>query len=1440
MRKSKLLSFIFLLLAVHASGQLSTSNAFTINVLPPAPEVAAYNKYVSLPVSYYTGTPAIEIPLYTIRERGGLTWPIGLSYHSGGFKVAEDAPRTGLGWTLTGVGMISRTVRGAADEYYPDSYLTFMKGKQDNDFFYHSTDAPSVKQNKLQLYKKLINGCEDTEPDLFTIILPGFSAKFYFTPDGEIQVDADRKVKITPIGLNPGNLQYIKSWLVTTDDGNKYFFQEPSSSNKERDPGVPLCALYGENNVVTSWHLVRMESFNGQSWIDFKYTHYSQYQEILGMEQRIHNVQNGGLINARTGITRVIYSDVQLDTIITSSKTLKINFQHGALRKDIDVSSTVPTTPDCFTLGKIEIMNEADETIRNFRFEYDYSTGRLTLKKLTESGKLTSLPPYVFTYNNIVLPNVKSYAQDSWGFLNNNKAQTLIPSVSYEVPPATLTFDELGNWKNIYINWENTEFNNDIPVTGYVNIAGADRSSSTTGALAGLLKMIVWPTGRKTTFDFESHQYGYEQNTEIKEHIYLRDESVFMPALFTSSPPKPLVKEILFTIPENAFPSNKPKKIVNLSRFVTIQKGLTFSIYRPKLTLYKGNTVLRIWNSSESPGSYTYIENIELEKGNYKLKSEVYFPGDIDHDGIALSNSMQMKILWKLFSADLRNVTKIGGGARIRSIAESDGLNKANDFIRRFDYTVLKNGKNISSGVAAFYKFTYAHIFQPRLEFTSGSPSQKYELIRYSINRTSLDPTHGSHVGYSQVTELIGKNGEGGKTEYTFTTEIGNPDIILLKTVPFPPAKSNEYRRGQLLTKADYKYRGSFAGIALYGLVAKQVNKYGFVTETSVNGYRVGAAFNLSEVSIPGDNLLNAVKVVKYPNVRGYSRLLEKRDSLYFSNGTSYGTLFSYQYDETQKLLTHTKIKNSQEKTITTQTKYPLSYQPASDVAIEALINKHRLNLPIEEITYEEKGNSQVKLLSAVKNQYKIKNTQQVVLFKKFFTQPASGKITASPFLAAGNLYEERALFSAYDAYDNILQQAKSKDIPTSYIWGYGNRFPVAEVKNAKSGQIYFEGFEYVQELPVVLSTSSKTGRKCLNSGSFTIPFIPLNDGATYLMSYWYFEGDQWKLAEDIPFSRTINRGTRLDDVRVYPRGALFTSYTYDPELGITSVTDANNLAAYFFYDDLGRLIEQRDHKGNITKSVRYQLHRILAGGRTINSIQVTDTKKENITSATGIATLPKSNVSQTTTYIDGFGRNVQAVVKSGSPLGKDIVQVFAYDSLNRQPLQYLPYVASTSTGAYRDIDPKNPNNPLFGFYKSPSFGVASNLYPFSEAKFDNSPLNRIEKKGAPGADWGVNAHPVVQNYSANTDADEVLLLTVENGGILKNGFYQKGVLYVEETIDENNNRLRIFTDKQKRKILQRQQLSENEWLDTYSVYAANGELLYVLPPKAVKVLPAR
>ncbi len=102
-------------------------------ISPTAMEMGRYGKH---PVSFFTGTPQISIPLAELCAKGR-TLPIYLSYHSGGNRPDLHPGWTGLGWSLHCGGSITRIVNNRKDEMSNDEYQATYGGSfPNNDLSY--------------------------------------------------------------------------------------------------------------------------------------------------------------------------------------------------------------------------------------------------------------------------------------------------------------------------------------------------------------------------------------------------------------------------------------------------------------------------------------------------------------------------------------------------------------------------------------------------------------------------------------------------------------------------------------------------------------------------------------------------------------------------------------------------------------------------------------------------------------------------------------------------------------------------------------------------------------------------------------------------------------------------------------------------------------------------------------------------------------------------------------------------------------------------------------------------------------------------------------------------------------------------------------------------------------------------------------------------------
>jgi RHS repeat-associated protein len=212
--------------------------------------------------------------------------------------------------------------------------------------------------------------------------------------------------------------------------------------------------------------------------------------------------------------------------------------------------------------------------------------------------------------------------------------------------------------------------------------------------------------------------------------------------------------------------------------------------------------------------------------------------------------------------------------------------------------------------------------------------------------------------------------------------------------------------------------------------------------------------------------------------------------------------------------------------------------------------------------------------------------------------------------------------------------------------------------------------------------------------------------------------------------------------------------------------------------------------------------------------------------------------------YYDGLGRPIQKIAHAQSNSGKDIVTHIEYDEFGRQAKDYLPFIPTSGSSL------NLKTNEVFSFYGTNNFALSGNpnfettSNPFSEKQYENSPLNRILKQGAPGNDWSIGSgHEIKIDYLFNSSNEVVNFAVSESGSLIDYGYYSPNLLYKTVTKDENwtstdgNNRtMHEFKDNLGKVVLKRT-FESNIAHDTYYVYNKRGDLSYVLPPMFIENL---
>ena len=162
--------FLFLMLGVYINGQDSGvfEGSPISTIIPPSPDASALGEYGLIPVSKETGIPSISVPLTSLQGKN-LSVPISLSYHAGGHRVQEISSWAGLGWTLNAGGVITRTVKGKADE--TQSGYMMHDHQFTNEVLNDIAEEGHAITNLDPLALQVAKGNFDVEPDVFACLL---------------------------------------------------------------------------------------------------------------------------------------------------------------------------------------------------------------------------------------------------------------------------------------------------------------------------------------------------------------------------------------------------------------------------------------------------------------------------------------------------------------------------------------------------------------------------------------------------------------------------------------------------------------------------------------------------------------------------------------------------------------------------------------------------------------------------------------------------------------------------------------------------------------------------------------------------------------------------------------------------------------------------------------------------------------------------------------------------------------------------------------------------------------------------------------------------------------------------------------------------------------------------------------------------------------------
>lgn len=964
------------------------------HTIPMTPNAAGLARYADHPVSYYTGTPNINIPLYEI-DVDGFKLPITLDYHASGIRVDQEATWVGLGWTLSVGSTISRTVKGTDDFLFGKdrSYPYCIQG------YYDAPDISSTLDNHYTLIGR--EGCEpvwmevsnnliyDPEPDIFYYNLPNMSGKFILDKSrGAILFNKSHNLKIEIIR----NSNIMVGFKITDSEGTQYLYSQGEISKSYASNGWLNKNIHTPNTVYDSntttfveWDRIRFPDCSEEmqpgrlspypmvtSWcltkiitkhlreINFSYDAETQYLPTYeACEKYNYNGQSAVYYNK----SKVVNTGLRLNAI---------DGDFG--RVEFGCTSRLDILGDSKKVESITVKNKANELIKDFRFIYsyfndDYSGNyvnvfkRLRLDKLTEYSATNELlnAGYTFNYYEGSFPPKNSKNVDYWGFQNGQ------------------TYGQ-----DYYIG---------IYLPNNVKYSGIKKDADFQKAIIGTLKAIIYPTGGKEEFIYESNTFpgGYF------------DAHTNDPSSSTASVNLPVYNNHIM----NEYPDIPPQRVYSfeLQGQTTVKvKCRLENVWGQRDPNYNYNNfnypLGKLRKTGTSPHNYytyecpfVYSQSIyqgegseitltdrsfTLEAGTYEF--EAYTP---PKDVLA---DWQLNMDY-LYTPIITPGTPVGfysgAGIRIKEIK-----NEAK--IRKFNYS---SGLMLSEPVLYY------------LGRRAGIPDYIAScIVQVSESKSPLSTfNNGNVIGYDWVEEYISdKNNDISRTKYSFYNETESDAFD--DSFPESPRYIN-YKNG--LTRSVEKFKNSTC-------VAREDFSYRSTSSGIIKAFKDRGQKRLS-----GD-------VLQYNYQIEWPLMAMEVNTLIVNDDENVVAETNYTYNS--KDLLKSIRKNLVHSEIVEELKYPFDF---SDPVSLAMVDKNMIGAPLVKETFQNN-----KRISASETVYKDWGSGLIA--------PEIIKIskgTGTP--------ENRLKYNAYDSNGNLLEVEQVDGVKVSYIWSYNYKYPICEIKNA-------------------------------------------------------------------------------------------------------------------------------------------------------------------------------------------------------------------------------------------------------------------------------------------------------------------------------------------------------------------------------------------------------
>ncbi len=1065
-------------------------------------------------------------------------------------------------------------------------------------------------------------------------------------PEQDVKIDVDYTY---PTGSMPR--LSIQGFILTTPDGTKYYFGATPSTT-DTDPVEFTKVMTDQNGlgfdkVLSSWYLNKIVSADGNNTISLNYrpVSYSYYsmslaptnQGSLGyksIRNYIHGVELASITSSNGQVNFIKATQPRQD--LSADNTTGVE----------QINGQFSTVNAAYPLGRIDILQKNGQTLlKSYKFDYSYfndasgpvattlnvsTTDKMRLKLLSiqeqnASGVLT--PPYKFDYFSEPVPRRLTFGQDHWGFINgittngNNLIGTYKNQNTLNAPVTVAGADRDVHWPAMR---GGTLQKVTFPTGGY-NTYDFEPNQVYTSVMDGTNSERIFVDSKTAGYDgcdctkrdtlknlsLDYHQYVfqlsnghyggsasvniYNSNWVLIDHMDANNDGVvelqrgYTPGLYN-----------FVVIKYSSYGGNGAYlRVYQLAGAVTNTNQLA------------GGLRIKTITQSSGSGNPDMVTNYEYTDGQNNLSTGVLFGkpaiaqivrNDIYKDYFAVDPTTHTTLITDagcpvppssgltfLLSASsirpmnssqgshigYRKVTtrQTGNGYSVSYFnTEGENLVSKEDVVSRTivtrpgtctttipNYPSIPEPNSFKRGQLE-YKAEYSEAGTLLQDFTYSSNYQDNALTTPAFVITRDASSGSSRLIFSWYEQRTARKISETTVNKSYNTSGGFETI----EQSFYDSPNHHQLTKKVTTNSSgdnletrYSYVPDYVVTTVDGLDNGLAN-YG--TQLSAVNY----TFNATVANCFGDPLCRRIAWLDYDIALSHKRM----DFINYRIANFTGAINTYQ-TRLQQALTN------------------------AGAVLKPLIDlRMQNNLALIETVSLKNGLVQ----GAVYNTYEYKpaSQNQIYLSKvsktDFLAPPATFTYTKTGTdnisVVKDAAYNEKAAFEYTTG--NVSQIKLTDNTPTAYQWGYNNQYPVASAKNAKASNIFFESFEEGAGNSTL--NDSKTGHYS-RTGGYSKALTGLDNGA-YLLTYYQKVSGVWLwVTTNVTVTAgtyTISLSTQIDDVRFAPADALVTSYTYDPEIGMTSSMDQNGVLTYYEYDGLQRLKTIKDKDKNVLKSYCY------------------------------------------------------------------------------------------------------------------------------------------------------------------------------------------------------------------------------------------------------------